>query len=165
MLGGGLKQHEDFVDYDSVVDYDTARKIEKLGIPWQTELEKSLKYHYYNCNGELDGDCLEQIKAISALKNGEITDKEFSKYDNVIAPTYNQMIIFFYRNGLFITITPRRFKDRMEWWWEITDLFGEYLDSMSTGRKGYFNTFYEAIDDCINSAISYYQDYIERNFA
>ena len=105
-----------------------------------------------------------QLKKYNMFRRKEISEDEYSMYKNIPAPTYNQLLIFFHRKGLFITVTPRRFKDHIEWWWEITDLAGEYMDSMSTGRKGYFNSFYEAMDSCINSAISYYQRYIERNF-
>ena len=69
-----------------IVNYATACLAKEIGYPQESF---KLNRNYYNYKGELNGDCIDYIKAfVQSKKDGNDVDES---YDNVSAPSQSQL--------------------------------------------------------------------------
>lgn len=157
MYGGEVDKHDGFFDYGTIVDYETAVRVSKLGLPWQKSLYRGLGYHYYNSKGELDGDATDEIKAVCM---GNLSRDQRKSMLHISAPSYGNLVVFFHRNGFFVSIVPEVYDDGTNWLWQIVDIRSGTHENLSTGMYG-DNGEYPEFKFALKSAINKLMDIFE----
>jgi len=133
---------------EQVVTFETAKLAKEKD--FSKPITKLWGNHYYNYKGELDGDCLEQIKEfiLSKKENREVD----AKYGNIEAPTQSLLQKWLreqYR--LHITINVGLPHNCPIMYYSNVIKFG--MHHKSKFKSKFFNTYEEALEVGLQEAL------------